>query len=112
MARHRIPQVLDGHLQVLDGTDGFRSPILLGSPAWYTWLKEETAQSFAFRSAQGALTVRRGQSHGNWYWYAYRPQRGQLHKAYLRKLEVLTPQRLHAAAPTPVVNTQPHPQGP
>src|SRR5437764_671634 len=112
MARHRIPQVLDGHLQVLDGTDGFRSPILLGSPAWYTWLKEEAAQSFAFRSAQGALTVRREQSHGNWYWYAYRTQRGQLHKAYLGKLEELTPERLHDVAATLVVNTQPHRQEP
>src|SRR5947209_19146410 len=107
MARHRIPQVLDGHLQVLDGTDGFRSPILLGSPAWYTWLKEEAAQSFAFRSAQGALTVRREQSHGNWYWYAYRTQRGKLQKTYLRKVEELKPERLQKLAPPPAVNHAP-----
>ncbi len=112
MARQRIPQVVDGHLQLLDGTDGFRSPILVGSSAWYAWLKEEAAQSFAFRSAQGALTVRREQSHGNWYWYAYRTQQGQLHKAYLGKLEELTPERLHEVAATLVVNTQPHRQGP
>src|SRR5947209_1760736 len=112
MARHRIPQVLDGHLQVLDGTDGFRSPILLGSPAWYTWLKEEAAQSFAFRSARGTLTVRREQSHGNWYWYAYRTQQGQLHKAYLGKLEELTPERLHEMAATLVTDTSPNRQKP
>ena len=87
MARQRIPQVVDGHLQPVDGTDGFRSPILVGSPAWYGWLKEEAAQSFAFRSAQGTLTVRREQSHGNRYWYAYRTRQGKLHKAYLGKLE-------------------------
>src|SRR5437588_4267699 len=109
MARQRIPQVVDGHLQLVDG---FRPPILFGSTAWYGWLKEEAAKSFAFRSAQGALTVRREQSHGNWYWYAYRTQQGQLHKAYLGKLEELTPERLHDVAATLVVNTQPHRQGP
>src|SRR2546421_4448849 len=80
MARQRIPQVVDGHLQLVNGTDGFRSTILVGSSAWYGWLKEEAAQSFAFRSAQGALTVRRGQAHGNWSWYTYCTQPGQLHK--------------------------------
>ena len=74
MARHRIPQVIDGHLQLLDDTDGLGLPIQVGSAAWYAWLKGETARSFAFHSAQGALTVRREQSHGNWYWYAYRTQ--------------------------------------
>src|SRR2546421_4573503 len=112
MARQRIPQVVDGHLQLVNGTDGFRSTILVGSSAWYGWLKEEAAQSFAFRSAQGALTVRREQSHGNWYWYAYRTQQGQLHKAYLGKHEELTPERLHDVAATLVVNTQPHRQEP
>src|SRR5437588_2331160 len=109
MARQRIPQVVDGHLQLVDG---FRPPILFGSTAWYGWLKEEAAKSFAFRSAQGALTVRREQSHGNWYWYAYRTQQGQLHKAYLGKLEELTPERLQDVAATLVVNTQPHRQEP
>src|SRR5205085_6700751 len=112
MARHRIPQVIDGQLQLLDDTDGFGLPIRVGSAAWYAWLRKETVKSFAFHSAQGALTVRRERSHGNWYWYAYRTQQGQLHKAYLGKLEELTPERLHEIAATLVTHTSSHQQEP
>ena len=112
MARHRIPQVIDDHLKLLDELDGNRPAILVGSSAWYAWLKAGIAQSFAFHSAQGTMTVRREQCHGNWYWYAYRTQQGQHLKAYLGKLEELTPERLHDVADTLVVHTLPHRQGP
>jgi LuxR family maltose regulon positive regulatory protein len=113
MARRRIPRVIDDYLQPLDEIDGRQPPILLDSPAWYSWLDSEAAQSFAFRSSQVTLTVRREQQHGNWYWYAYRTQQGQLRKAYLGKPEKLTRQRLDDVAATLAADTttpaqQPH----
>jgi len=98
MARHRIPQVIDGHLQQIDTTDGSLPAIVVGSAAWYTWLKGEATQSFAYRSTLGSLTARRERQHGKGYWYAYRTQHGQLHKAYLGKPEELTRERLNKVA--------------
>src|SRR5947209_2026594 len=98
MTRHRIPQVIDDQLHLLDDTVGSMPAILVGSADWYSWLNEATVPSFAFRSLQGTLTARREQQHGNSYWYAYRTQHGHLHKAYLGKPEELTHERLTDAA--------------
>jgi LuxR family maltose regulon positive regulatory protein len=98
MARRRIPQVIDGHLQQIDTTDGSLPAIVVGSAAWYAWLKGEATQSFAYRSTLGSLTARRERLHGKGYWYAYRTQHGQLHKAYLGKPEELTRERLNKVA--------------
>jgi len=100
MVRHRIPQVIDDQLNLLNDTDGPPCAILVGSAAWYTWLNDTAVQSFAFRSDQGTLTARRERQHGYWYWYAYRTQHGYLHKAYLGKSEELTHLRLHEVAAT------------
>src|SRR5207248_9685456 len=78
--------------------------ILVGSVAWYTWLNDNAAQSFAFRSDHGTLTARRERQHGHWYWYAYRARHGHLHKAYLGKPEELTRQRLHKVAAALVID--------
>ena len=98
MARHRIPQVIDNHLQPIATTDGCQPAIVVGSTAWYAWLDGEATQSFAYRSAQGSLTARRERQHGKGYWYAYRTRHGQLHKAYLGKPEELTRDRLNEVA--------------
>ena len=62
---------------------------------------------------QGTLTARREHRHSTWYWYAYRSQKGHLHKIYLGKSEELTLVRLHAAATLlPAENaTSPRPHG-
>ena len=104
MVRHRIPQVIDDQLNLLNDTDGPPCAILVGSAAWYTWLNDTAVQSFAFRSDQGTLTARRERQHGYWYWYAYRTQHGYLHKAYLGKSEELTHLRLHEVAATLVTD--------
>jgi LuxR family maltose regulon positive regulatory protein len=98
MARQRIPQVIDDHLQQVDLSDGSLPAIVVGSGAWYAWLNDEATRSFAYRSAQGTLTARRERQNGRGYWYAYRTQRGQLHKAYLGKPEELTRKRLNEVA--------------
>src|SRR5438067_813213 len=94
MVQHGIPQVIDDQLNLLNDTDRSVPAILVGSVAWYTWLNDTAAQSFAFRSDHGTLTARREGQHGHWYWYAYRTRHGHLHKAYLGKPEELTRQRL------------------
>jgi len=98
MARQRIPQVIDDHLQQVDTSDSPLPAIVVGSGAWYAWLNDEATRSFAYRSAQGTLTARRERQNGRGYWYAYRTQRGQLHKAYLGKPEELTRKRLNEVA--------------
>jgi LuxR family maltose regulon positive regulatory protein len=98
MARQRIPQVIDDRLQQIDASDGSLPAIVVGSAAWYAWLDGEATQSFGYRSALGTLTARRERQHGKGYWYAYRTQRGQLHKAYLGKPEELTRERLNEVA--------------
>ena len=104
MVQHRIPQVIDDQLNLLNDTDGPPCAILVGSAAWYTWLNDTAVQSFAFRSDQGTLTARCERQHGYWYWYAYRTQHGYLHKAYLGKSEELTHLRLHEVAATLVTD--------
>ncbi len=98
MARHRIPQVIDDTLILLDDANASLPSILVGSAGWYAWLNDAATRSFAYHSASGTLTARRERQHGHSYWYAYRSQHGDLHKAYLGKAEELTSARLHDAA--------------
>ncbi len=98
MARHAIPRVLNDHLIPPDGANQSFPATQVGSEAWYAWLNEPETHSFAFHSPQGTLTARREHRHSTWYWYAYRSQKGHLHKIYLGKSEELTLVRLHAAA--------------
>ena len=98
MARQSIPWIIDDHLLPPEGASQSFQAIQVGSDTWYTWLNEPATRSFAFHSPQGALTARREQRHGTWYWYAYRTQDGRLHKAYLGKSEELTLVRLHETA--------------
>jgi LuxR family transcriptional regulator, maltose regulon positive regulatory protein len=97
MARHRIPQVIDDKLILLEAGGSLPS-ILVGSAGWYAWLNDAATRSFAYHSADGTLTARRERQHDHWYWYAYRSQHGDLHKAYLGKAEELTSTRLHDVA--------------
>ncbi len=75
--------------------------LTVGTAAWFAWL--ETASTFSFVSEAGTFTARReqaGHKRGGWYWKAYRIQHGKLSSTYLGKSEVLTLDRLNAAAQT------------
>src|SRR5947209_3987375 len=98
MARHAIPRVIRDHLLLPDSSNHSVPTIQVGSEAWFVWLSQPATRSFAFSSAEGALTARREHRRGTWYWYAYRSQDGHLHKTYLGKSEDLTLVRLHEAA--------------
>jgi LuxR family transcriptional regulator, maltose regulon positive regulatory protein len=93
----QIPSVTDGLLQgtAAAGEVG----LAVGSPAWFTWLLDDAARSFSYRSPAGAYTARKERrQRGGAYWVAYRTAAGRQHKVYLGKAEDLTPQRLDAAA--------------
>lgn len=75
------------------------TPLPVGSPAWYAWLREHSL--FAFANAQGRITARKERAQrGDTYWRAYRTARGTTYRCYLGKSEALTLQRLEAAAAT------------
>ena len=90
MARNAIPRVLGDRLNPSERANQSFPAIQVGSEAWYAWLNEPETHSFAFHSPQGTLTARRVHRHSTWDWYAYRSQKGHLHKIYLGKAEELT----------------------
>ncbi len=92
----RLPLVTDHHLCWPEQPGPLLPPILVESPAWYTWLGAEPNRSFTFRNQAGTCTVRCEQRRQACYWYAYRKHQGRLHKAYLGKTEALTLARLNA----------------
>jgi LuxR family maltose regulon positive regulatory protein len=87
---HTTPQV---DSQGYVGEAGAASPLLVGTPTWYSWL--ETVTSFAFVSAHGRFTARKERPwRAGGYWKAYRKQAGHLQTAYLGKSADLTLDRL------------------
>ncbi len=51
--------------------EGHEQTLLVGTPAWYAWLR--TATTFAFTCDCGAFTARKeraGNKRGGWYWRA------------------------------------------
>jgi LuxR family transcriptional regulator, maltose regulon positive regulatory protein len=79
--------------ELLSSPDASRGTILVGSPAWYTWL--ESATSFSFRSTQGTFTAHKERrSPTQEYWKAYRRRAGRLRRAYLGMSDELSVERL------------------
>ena len=72
-------------------------PILIGTPAWYDWLEQQS--SFAF--VDHALTFTAHKSvlrSGSSYWKAYRKRQDKLYCIHLGHSHTLTLERLHAAS--------------
>jgi LuxR family maltose regulon positive regulatory protein len=97
MALRHLPAVIDHHL-ILDHEGSTLPAIVVGSPAWFTWLMDDQPRSFHFRHPHGSFTARRERKHQQWYWYAYRRVDGKLQRAYLGKPIDLTLDRLVAVA--------------
>ena len=89
-----IPRVEDGRLfQSEKEVD----PILIGTPAWYDWLEQQSSFTFV----DHALTFTAHKSvlrTGGSYWKAYRKRQGKLYCIHLGHSRTLTLERLHAAA--------------
>ncbi len=70
----------------------------VGSPEWWTWLKQEGHSTFYVETREGTFTARREwrRSGGRnvLYWYAYRRHKNKLHTVYLGKSEDLSLARL------------------
>jgi len=72
-------------------------PILIGTPAWYDWLEQQSS----FRFVDHALTFTAHKSvlcTGDSYWKAYRTRQGKLYCIHLGHSHTLTQVRLQAAA--------------
>ena len=100
MPQKPLPVVSDHLLYVPDSEANDRTPIVVGSERWYSWLAEEQNRSFSFRNALGTFTVRCERKRHGWYWYIYRKSGGKLRKAYLGKAEEITLERLGLVAAT------------
>jgi predicted ATPase/DNA-binding CsgD family transcriptional regulator len=100
MPQKPLPVVSDHLLHVPDMEETERTPVVVGSERWYSWLAEEQNRSFSFRNALGTFTVRRERKRHGWYWYIYRKSSGKLRKAYLGKAEEVTLERLGLVAAT------------
>jgi hypothetical protein len=59
MARRRIPQVIDGHLQQIDTTDGSLPAIVVGSAAWYAYRTQHGQLHKAYLGKPEELTRER-----------------------------------------------------
>ena len=93
----RIPVVMDGTLQV--AAAGKSPGVVVGSPAWFAWLSDDSARSFSFRTPTGNYTARKERrQRGGAYWVAYRTVAGRQYKKYLGTLADLTPEHLAEAA--------------
>ena len=92
--RRAIPRVEDG---VLYQPDTQSEPILIGTPAWYEWLEQQSAFTFvdhalSFTAHKSVLRT------GGSYWKAYRKRQGKLYRIHLGHSHTLTLERLQAAA--------------
>ena len=87
----RIPFVANGMLHVAAARDA--AGVVVGSPAWFAWLADDSARSFSFRSPAGDYTARKERKQrGGAYWVAYRTAAGRQYKKYLGTVADLTPE--------------------
>jgi LuxR family transcriptional regulator, maltose regulon positive regulatory protein len=93
----RIPLVTEGMLHVAGAREASR--VVVGSPAWFAWLADDSARSFSFHSPAGVYTARKERrQRGGAYWVAYRTAAGRQYKKYLGTVADLTPEHLAEAA--------------
>src|SRR5260221_6029736 len=81
--------------------EGQEQTLVVGTSAWYAWLR--TATTFVFTCNSRTFTARKeraGNKRGGWYWRAYRQRDSKLRRVYLGKSEELTLQRLNIVAAT------------
>src|SRR6266566_727895 len=72
-------------------------PILVGTPAWYDWLEQQS--SFTFVDHRLTFTAHKSvlRTRGS-YWKAYRRRQGKLYSIHLGHSHTLNLERLQAAA--------------
>ena len=64
-------------------------PIMIGTPAWYDWLEQQTA--FTFVDAAGSFMARKSMLRTKgFYWKAYHRRQGKLYRIHLGRSHALT----------------------
>jgi ATP/maltotriose-dependent transcriptional regulator MalT len=92
--RFTTPHVTLGRLYLSDDQS---SSIVVGTPAWYDWLEQQTA--FIFNDAEGTFTARKSMlSTGGSYWKAYSTHEGKFYRIHLGYAQALTLQKLQETA--------------
>src|SRR5260370_27207444 len=89
--------------------EGQEQTLVVGSSAWYAWLR--TATTFVFTCDSGAFTARKeraGNKRGGWDWRAYPQHDSKLRRVFLSKSEEVTPPRLTSVAATPAARGRIH----
>src|SRR6266496_2586996 len=72
-------------------------PIVVGTPAWYDWLEQQTALTFV--DAAGSFTAHKNMLRTRgFYWKAYHRRQGKLYRIHLGRSHALTLERLQATA--------------
>jgi LuxR family transcriptional regulator, maltose regulon positive regulatory protein len=94
--RKKIPRVEGGRFF---RSESEMNPILVGTPAWYDWLEQQSSftfvdDSFTFTTHKSVLRT------GGTDWKAYRRYQGKLYSIKLGPAHTLTLERLQAAAQT------------
>jgi LuxR family maltose regulon positive regulatory protein len=92
--RNKVPRVEGGWLFQPESE---MDPILVGTPAWYDWLEQQSSftfvdQALTFSAHKSALRTRGSD------WKAYRKHQGKLYRSHLGHSHTLTLERLQAAA--------------
>ncbi len=94
--RSTIPYVTGDRLYRLETES---EPIVLGTPAWFDWLEQHDA--FTFADAAGTFTARKSMLRtGGSYWKAYCTHQGKLYRIHLGHSHTLTLEKLKATART------------
>ena len=90
----KFPRVEGGRL-FQSASEG--DPILVGTPAWYDWLEQQSSFTFVDQALTYTAHKSMLRTTGS-YWKAYRRCQGKLYRIHLGHSHALTLERLQAAA--------------
>ena len=90
----KFPRVEGGRL-FQSASEG--DPILVGTPAWYDWLEQQSSFTFVDQALTYTAHKSMLRTTGS-YWKAYRRCQGKLYRIHLGHAHALTLERLQAAA--------------
>lgn len=76
--------------------DGYHKDVLIGSEAWFDWLKE--IHSFRYESTFGSFSAVKEAKKSGIYWTAHRRIKGKLRREYMGNSESLTLTKLEDTA--------------
>ena len=82
------------HIQDMMFVNGGDTPVAVGSPEWFSWLREVQPPSFSLHQEGLTVTLRAERRGAALFWYAYHKQQGRLRKVYAGPSSMLTQEHL------------------